>query len=189
MRMTIIRDDNLIIIDGEGYNADCSVFDDLSWIGEQYDRRTWGRFHALQWYGTEDEFGEYGDGREQPYGELEFSKPVPNLIIGNLGVFNEAQTLWESSKSAALAAAAAEEAEQLRLQEEEETRIREAYEALERETQAALEQSQAELEQSYNELEENINELLDDVDTVVSENNDENAAQLEQELEDLLADL
>lgn len=185
MRMTIIRDDNLIIIDGEGYNADCSVFDDLSWIGEQYDRKTWGRFHALQWYGTEDEFGEYGDGREQPYGELEFTKPVQNLIMSNLGVFSQATALWESARSAVLAAAAAAEAEQLRLQEEEEARIREAYEALERETQAAL-------EQSYNELEENINELLDSVEGVVTdgaESNDSNVDQLEQELEDLLADL
>jgi hypothetical protein len=117
MRLTIIRDDNLIIKDGIGYNADLTVFDDLSWI-DGYDQKSWGKFHALQWYGDPDEDGEYGFGKDEPHGELEFKKTVPNLIIKELGVFDQALALWETAKVAEETRIALEESEMQRLEEE-----------------------------------------------------------------------
>lgn len=159
MRLTIIRADNLIIKDGVGYYTDLSVFDDLSWV-EGYDLKTWGKFHALQWYGDPDEDEEYGFGEDEPYGELEFKKTVPNLIIKELGVFEQAISLWETAKLEDEERIAAVEAEAQRLREEEEARIRDAY--LELDMQTLL---------STN----------GDEDAV--------ALQLEEELEKLLADL
>jgi len=118
MRMTIVKDDERIIIDGEGYTTDLSVFDDLSWI-EGYDQKTWGKFHALQWYGEPDEDGEYGFGLEEPHGEIEFKKTVPNLIIKELGVYEQAISLWEKAKLDEKERIEKEEAELLRLREEE----------------------------------------------------------------------
>lgn len=126
MQLTIIRDDNIIIKDGIGYHTDCSVFDDLSWV-EGYDPKSWGRFHALQWYGDPNEYGEYGFGLENPHGELEFKKPVPNLIIEELGVFEQALTLWEAAKLAEEERIKKEEEERLRLLEEEEANLRNVY--------------------------------------------------------------
>lgn len=126
MRLTIIRDDNLIIKDSVGYYADLSVFDDLSWIPD-YDLKTWGRFHALQWYGDLDEDGDYGNGGTEPYGEVEFKKPVPNLIIEKLGVYERATSLWEEAKLLEEERIKKEEEEKLRLQEEEEAQLREAF--------------------------------------------------------------
>lgn len=159
MRLTIVRADNLIIKDGVGYYTDLSVFDDLSWV-EGYDLKTWGKFHALQWYGDPDEDEEYGFGEDEPYGELEFKKTVPNLIIKELGVFEQAISLWETAKLEDEERIAAVEAEAQRLREEEEARIRDAY--LELDMQTLL---------STN----------GDEDAV--------ALQLEEELEKLLADL
>ena len=159
MRLTIVRADNLIIKDGVGYYTDLSVFDDLSWV-EGYDLKTWGKFHALHWYGDPDEDGEYGFDQEEPYGEVEFKKTVPNLIIKELGVFEQAISLWEAAKLEDEQRIAAAEAEAQRLREEEEARIRDAYLELDMETL----------------LSTNANE------EVV-------ALQLEEELEKLLADL
>lgn len=185
MRLTIIRDDNMIIKDAVGYNADCSVFDDLSWI-DGYDRKTWGRFHALQWHGDPDEFDEYGEGEEEPYGEIEFKKPVPNHKIKSLGVFHQAISLWENAKAAEEKRIADEEAELLRLQQEEEARIREAYEALERETQTALQ----EIEDQMRSVQDNFTDLEQSMQQAMSSEDEEAAAlQLEQDLEKLLADL
>lgn len=159
MRLTIIRSDNLIIKDGEGYYADCSVFDDLSWI-EGYDAKTWGAFHALQWYGYADEHGEYGWGQEEPHGELEFKKTVPNVIIKELGVFEQSLKLWEDAKAAEEARIAAEQAEAQRRREEEEARIRDAYLELDMET--LLSTSAAEDEIALK-LEEDLEKLLADL--------------------------
>jgi hypothetical protein len=126
MRMTIVRDDNLIIIDGVGYYADLSEFDNLSWIPD-YDLKTWGRFHALQWYGYPNEDGEYGFNKDFPHGEIEFKKPVPNFIIAELGVYERAITLWEESKIAEEERIKYEESERLRLQEEQEAALRDMY--------------------------------------------------------------
>lgn len=166
MRLTIIRADNLIIKDGVGYYTDLSVFDDLSWV-EGYDLKTWGRFHALQWYGDLDEDGDYGNGGEEPYGEVEFKKTVPNLIIKELGVYEKAISLWEEAKALEDERIAAEEAEAQRLREEEEARIRDAY------------------------LELDMQNLLDMETLLAEEGPDEDtlALKLEEDLEKLLADL
>lgn len=185
MRLTIVRDDNMIIKDGIGYVTDLSVFDDCGWI-EGYDRKEWGRFHALQWYGVPDEDGEYGNGSSRPYGEIEFKKPVPNYTITRLGVFEQAVSLWESAKVAEEERVAAEEAERQRLKEEEEARIREAYEALERETATALQEIEDQMqsvEETYLDLEEKMQSIMS------SEDEDIAALQLEEDLEKLLADL
>jgi hypothetical protein len=126
MRLTIIRDDNLIIKDGIGYYADLSEFDDLSWI-EGYNLKTWGKFHALQWYGDPDEDGEYGFGLDEPYGEIEFKKTVPNFIIKELGIYERSIFLWEKSKLAEEERIAAAEAEAQRLKEEEEAAMAAVY--------------------------------------------------------------
>jgi len=160
MRLTIVRSDNLIIKDGIGYTADLTIFDDLSWI-ENYDFKTWGRFHALQWYGDPDEDGEYGFGEDEPYGEIEFKKNVSNVIIKELGVYENALSLWEASKLVEAERIAAEEAEAQRLREEEEARIRDAY------------------------LELDMENLI----STNSDEDDATALQLEKDLEKLLADL
>lgn len=126
MRLTIIRDDNLIVKDGLGYYTDCSVFDDLSWV-EGYDPKEWGKFHALQWYGDLEEDGDYGNGGTEPYGEVEFKKTVPNLIVKELGIFEQAVGLWEAAKLAEEERIREEEEERIRLKEEEEAALREAY--------------------------------------------------------------
>lgn len=97
MRLTIVKDDDLIIKDGVPYFVDLSSkFNDMSWIPD-YDLKIWGKFHALQWYGDPNEDGEYGFGKDEPHGEVEFKKSVPNLIIKELGIFEEALSLWESA--------------------------------------------------------------------------------------------
>lgn len=126
MRLTIVKDDGLIIKDGVGYYADLSVFDDLNWISN-YDLKTWGRFHAFQWYGDPNEDGEYGFGLDEPYGEVEFKKPVPNFIIKELGIYEQAISLWESEKLAEEERIQREEKERIRLQEEEESSFREIF--------------------------------------------------------------
>lgn len=159
MRLTIVRADNLIIKDGVGYYTDLSVFDDLSWV-EGYDLKTWGKFHALQWYGDPDEDGEYGFDQEEPYGELEFKKTVPNLIIKELGVFEQAISLWETAKLEDEQRIAAAEAEAQRLREEEEARIRDAYLELDMET---LLSTNADEEVVALQLEEELEKLLADL--------------------------
>jgi hypothetical protein len=159
MRLTIVRADNMIVKDGIGYQADCSVFDDLSWV-EGYDQKEWGRFHAFQWYGDLDEDEEYGFGEDEPYGELEFKKTVPNLVVKELGIFEQAVGLWEAAKAAEEARIAAEEAEAQRLREEEEARIRDAYLELDMET--LLSTSDAEDEVALK-LEEDLEKLLADL--------------------------
>jgi hypothetical protein len=126
MRMTIVKNDRLIIIDGEGYYADLGVFDDISWI-ENYDEKQWGKFHALQWYGDPNENGEYGFGETEPYGEIEFSKPVPNLIIKQLHGFEQAISIWENAKLAEQERIRLEEEMRIKLREEEEAKILESY--------------------------------------------------------------
>ena len=123
--MTLIRGDNVIVIDNVAYFTDLSEFDDLSWIPE-YDT-SWGKFHALQWYGEPDEDGLYGFGLQEPHGEVEFKRSVPNYIIKELGVFERAITLWEEAKLAEEERIRKEEEERLRLLEEEEAKLRETY--------------------------------------------------------------
>jgi hypothetical protein len=150
----------MIIKDGLGYIADLSIFDDLSWV-EGYDQKSWGKFHALQWYGDPDEDGEYGFGQDEPYGEVEFKKTVPNLIIKELGVYEQALSLWEASKLAEEERIAAEEAEAQRLREEEEARIRDAY--LELDMQTMLSNNVTDEDAVALQLEEDLEKLLADL--------------------------
>lgn len=185
MNLTIIKDDDLIIIDGVGYHCDCSVFTDLTWIPD-WTKKTHGKFHAFHWYGTPDEDGEYGDDYlSQPYGEVEFKKSVPHHQIDSLGPFAQAQGLWEAAKQAAVDALAAEEAERIRSAEEEESRIRDAYMDLQTQLDSELDIQNQEL----SEIEDNMQELLADETEEEEAFEDSVAFQLEEELEKLLADL
>ena len=191
--MAIIKDDNLIIIDGYGYVTDISSLVDMSWI-HGYDRAAWGKFHAFHWYGNPDEDGEFGpDCAAAPYGEIEFKKPVPNYIIQELGPFGVAKELWNNARLEEEARIVAEEAEARRLAEEEETRLIEAYEALERETAAALQEIETQMsavEDSYQEQMENLVDIEEQIEEVMTSDEEDVAAQqLEEDLEKLLADL
>jgi len=71
MRMTIIPVDSRVSIDG--YSIDGL---DLSWIPEN--------IHAVQWYDT--------------YGEVELVTTEPNIVITELGIYEQAIPLWEAKK-------------------------------------------------------------------------------------------
>lgn len=191
--MAIIADDNLIIIDGYGYVTDISSISDLSWI-QGWSKKTHGKLHAFHWYGTPDEDGDFGEEyAEAPYGEIEFKKPIPNMIIHELGPFAGAKELWNNARLEEEARIVAEEAEARRLAEEEETRLREAYEALERETAAALQEIETQMsavEDSYQEQMENLVDIEEQLEEVMTSDEEDVAAQqLEEDLEKLLADL
>jgi uncharacterized LabA/DUF88 family protein len=89
--MTIIPVDSIVIIDGfPTPNVD------LSWIPENV--------HAVQWYDT--------------YGEIELVTREPNIDITELGIYEQAISLWESKKLE-LEELERERLEQERLMEEE----------------------------------------------------------------------
>jgi hypothetical protein len=69
--MTIIPVDSRVSIDG--YSIDGL---DLSWIPEN--------IHAVQWYDT--------------YGEFELVTTEPNIVITELGIYEQAIPLWEAKK-------------------------------------------------------------------------------------------
>lgn len=72
MRMTIIREDNFISVDGKGY------FDfDMSWVPTYNGVPV----HAVQWY--------------DDHGEIELESRDSNIEIVDLGSFNEAYRLWK----------------------------------------------------------------------------------------------
>jgi len=83
MRVTIIKDDNSVIVDGVRRTVDCT---DLP-----------ADFHALQWYGTE--------------GEVEYAlvgkSKKPNEIISSLAPYQKYVDAWQVADTAAKAAAAA----------------------------------------------------------------------------------
>ena len=85
---------------------------------------------------------------------------MPNLIIKELGVFEQAISLWETAKLEDEQRIAAAEAEAQRLREEEEARIRDAYLELDMET--LLSTSAAEDEIALK-LEEDLEKLLADL--------------------------
>jgi hypothetical protein len=97
MRLTIIRSDNAVGIDGEFLTVDCSALP--------------ANFHALQWSGPENGVG--GDG------EAEWSgKPKPaNTEVVDLGEYSAYVEAWRSEQARIEAeiARAAAEAEAARL--------------------------------------------------------------------------
>ena len=91
MRLTIIKPDNAVYINGVCFDGI-----DLSWI-PTFDGN---EVHAVQWY----------DDR----GEIEFTTPIDNLEITELGIFEKAIPLWEKRNQEILEY----EQEQIRLREE-----------------------------------------------------------------------
>lgn len=72
IRMTIVKDDNIVGIDGIFYSVDCSHLPE--------------NFHALQWYGNE--------------GEVEW-KGIPkpqNTIINSLDDYMVYVSMWNDAK-------------------------------------------------------------------------------------------
>lgn len=91
MRLTIIKGDKAIYVNGVCFDGI-----DMSWI-PTFDGN---EFHALQWY--------------DDHGEIEFTTPIDNLKIKELGVFEQALPLWEARRQEILEY----EQEQVRLREE-----------------------------------------------------------------------
>ena len=88
MRLTIVRDDNVVIVDGVAMTIDCSAVADVETPGAQV--------HAVQWNGAR--------------GEIEFTRdphagntaPVtPNRVIGNIDQFSPVIAAWTNAKAVA----------------------------------------------------------------------------------------
>ena len=81
-RMTIVKIDNIVVIDGEYYTVDCSDLPE--------------NFHALMWIEAEGQ------------GEIEWNgKPKPqNTVIKNLNDYKIYINRWNNAKAAMLALAA-----------------------------------------------------------------------------------
>lgn len=75
MKMTIIPEDGVVVIDGKAYNKI-----DLSWIDPSY--------HAVQWYGDQGEIEIYANG-----------KPVENRPITSITEFQRAIDAWNKRKA------------------------------------------------------------------------------------------
>ena len=74
-RLTITTGDSTVYIDDESYSGI-----DLSWMPTYNDVKV----HAVQWY----------DGR----GEIELRSSDPNIIITELGIFEQVIDLWKIKK-------------------------------------------------------------------------------------------
>jgi hypothetical protein len=100
MRVTIIRDDNVVLVNGEGYTVDCK---DLP-----------ADFHALQWDGVG--------------GEIEYSMIVcdhcktrskkPNAMVTDLAPYQKYVDQWQAAKVHSDAERAAAEAAAIAAQEQ-----------------------------------------------------------------------
>jgi hypothetical protein len=91
MRLTIIKEDNTVYINGESYSGI-----DLSWI-PTFDGK---EVHAVQWNGDR--------------GHVEFTDNSDNMEISELGIFERVVPMWETRKQEIFEY----EQEQLRLIEE-----------------------------------------------------------------------
>lgn len=85
MRLTLIRTDGFISIDGVGYNVDLSTIDQT--------------IHALQWYEDQGEI-EYADSR---------GRIVENVEITSLDDFQYVISLWHQKRYQDLQDSAADE--------------------------------------------------------------------------------
>lgn len=90
MRLTIIREDNFVSIDGRWHDGI-----DMSWLPTYNGIQV----HAVQWYGD--------------HGEVELESRDPNIEITELGVFNEAYKLWKQKDDYVKELLAKEEQERL----------------------------------------------------------------------------
>lgn len=91
MRLTIIKPDNAVYINGISYDGI-----DLSWI-PSFDGK---EVHAVQWF--------------DDHGEVEFTTNDDNLEIFELGIFERAVPLWETKRQEIYEY----EQEQIRIREE-----------------------------------------------------------------------
>lgn len=83
MRVTILKDDNKVMVDGEGHTVDCS---DLP-----------ANFHALQWTDNHGEI-EYGMVRCEHCGGR---SKKPNETIAGIGIYQVYVDRWHEAKAAA----------------------------------------------------------------------------------------
>lgn len=112
MRLTIIKEDGSVYINGESYTGI-----DLSWIPE-FDGKG---VHAVQWY--------------DDHGNIEFTDDSENLDITELGVFERVIPLWEARKQEIFEY----EQEQIRIIEEaREAALRSAEELMQKEMEEEL---------------------------------------------------
>lgn len=95
MRVTIVKDDNAVIVDGERHTVDCSTLP--------------ADFHALQWSGFAGEV-EYSAMRCDHCG---VRSKKGNAIISDLAPYQPYVDAWHVAKAAADAAQTAAEAERV----------------------------------------------------------------------------
>lgn len=84
MRVTIIRDDNTVLVDGEAYAVDCSSFP--------------ADFHALQWEGISGEV-EY---RTVVCSHCNTRSKKPNLFVNDMTPYLPYVDAWTKAKQAAI---------------------------------------------------------------------------------------
>ena len=82
MRVTIVREDNLVIVDGEGHTVDCSELQ--------------APFHALQWDGVRGEI-EYAATRCDHCG---VRSKRGNELISDLSPYQKYVDAWQIAKAA-----------------------------------------------------------------------------------------
>lgn len=134
MRVTIIRDDNKVVVDGEGYTVDCTAL--------PVD------FHALQWDGTSGEV-EY---RMTVCSHCSTRSKKPNLFVNDMTPYLPYVDAWTAAKATAAAVIAAhEEATRVLAEVQAEATALQKAEALAKaEETAALHHRVAELECTAN---------------------------------------
>jgi hypothetical protein len=81
MRVTIIKEDNIVTVDGESFTVDCSGLP--------------VNFHALQWYGN------HGEVEYAPFQvERQWHKD-PNITVADLALYQPYLDAWAAAKLAA----------------------------------------------------------------------------------------
>lgn len=86
MRLVIVKDDNLVIVDGEGYTVDCSVL--------PVD------FHALQWDGIGGEI----EFRALSCTHCGVRSKKPNAPVVDIALYADIIAGWQTAKTVAEAA-------------------------------------------------------------------------------------
>lgn len=81
MRVTIVKDDDIVIVDGEGFTVDCAKLP--------------ADFHALQWNGFAGEV-EY---RKTLCAHCGVSSKKGNLVISDLAPYQAYVNAWHAAKA------------------------------------------------------------------------------------------